>query len=116
MIKRPKTEEWRTQANCHEVDPDIFFPPQISTDSVQKAFAYCKPCPVKTECLHLAVVYGYEGIWGHSTLGQRNYIIKTFFDNDISNFTLDDAKLMHDEIRAVSVKVRPIKRRRTDPY
>lgn len=114
MIKRPKTEEWRSQANCNNVESEVFFPPQITTDSVHKAFSYCRPCLVKTECLHLAVVYSYEGIWGHSTQGQRNYILKTVFDNNITDFTFDDALLMEHEIKSVSVKMRSSKRRRMD--
>ena len=114
MIKRPKTEEWRSQANCHNAESEVFFPPQITTDSVQKAFSYCKPCPVKTECLHLAVVYSYEGIWGHSTQGQRNHILRTIFNNDITDFTLEDAKVMENQIKSVSVKMRPSRRRRAD--
>lgn len=116
MIKRPKTEEWRSQANCKNAEPDVFFPPQVTVDSVHKAFTYCKPCPVQLECLHLAVVYNYEGIWGHSTQGQRNHIINTVFDNTISNFTMDDAMLMQREMKAVSVKMRPYKRRKKDPH
>jgi hypothetical protein len=114
LIKRPKTEEWRSQANCHNAESEVFFPPQITIDSVHKAFSYCKPCPVKTECLHLAVVYSYEGIWGCSTQGQRNYILKTVFNNDITDFTFDDALLMEREIKSVSVKMRSSKRRRMD--
>jgi WhiB family redox-sensing transcriptional regulator len=110
----PKTEDWRADAACFQEDPNIFFPLKTTYQSVQAAFAFCKTCPVKIDCLHLSVVYGYEGIWGHSTFGQRLHVLKEHFNNDNTNFTIQDAKRMYAEINNVSVKIRPNRRRKKE--
>lgn len=102
----PKTEDWREQAVCAQLDTDIFFPPKNTYPLVQAAFSYCKQCPVKIDCLQIAVVYSYDGIWGHSTMGQRQYVLKEHFNNDSSNFTYEDAQEMYSHIHSVFTEVR----------
>jgi hypothetical protein len=114
MRLTPKTEDWREQAVCSKLDTEIFFPHKNTHTSVQNAFSYCKQCPVKIECLHVAVVYSYDGIWGQSTMGQRMYVLKEYFDNNNSNFTIEDAKKMYSQINNISVTIRPHRRRKIE--
>lgn len=58
---------------CQETDPDLFFP-ETGGDNFQfrTAKKFCSRCPVKAECLNLALVNNEQfGIWGGLTTKER---------------------------------------------
>lgn len=75
---------WKDKALCADKDLSLFFASPKS-DSTALAFSICKSCPVRSECFHEALVYGYDGTWGGSTLDQRRAIIVSHLDSDLSN-------------------------------
>ena len=109
----PKEEDWRQQSACSTVDTNIFFPLKITSSSVKQALAYCKNCSVRLDCLQTAVIYDYDGIWGGTTLAQRNYYIRNEYTGSFNKFSIEDAKQMMKSINFVSVTVRSSKRKRT---
>lgn len=62
--------EWRAEANCAGVDPNLFFPgPGESAHHAQRV---CAACPVRGPCLIYALDNGmYLGVWGGTTGRQR---------------------------------------------
>jgi len=72
-VTAPTNSEWRIQAACRNLDPDIFFPPQgTSSRTLAEARKYCRECPVSTQCLSYALVYRENhGIWGGLTEKER---------------------------------------------
>ncbi len=65
---RPDPGPWVEFAECHGVDPDLFFPVQGSNATDAKGV--CNVCPVKAECLE----YGMKektGVWGGLTERER---------------------------------------------
>lgn len=110
----PKDEDWRAESLCRGENADVFFPLKVTNRTIAAAMALCKACPVRVQCLQIAVVYGYDGIWGGSTYAQRNYLVKNKFNNKTYGFSIDDAKEMLKEISFVSVSVRPNRRKRKD--
>ena len=61
-----------SQAACADADPDTFFPEgkNARQDTIM-AKAICHDCPIKTECLLVAMTYNYNGIWGETTDAER---------------------------------------------
>jgi WhiB family transcriptional regulator, redox-sensing transcriptional regulator len=63
--------DWRDQAACRRVDPDLFFPVSTSGPSlpqVEAARRVCQRCPVLAPCLRWALDIGQvAGIWGGTT-------------------------------------------------
>lgn len=61
-------EDWRDQALCFGLDPDLFFPIGTSGPAVQQiaeAKKVCAQCPVRAECLEYAIEHKQiHGIWG----------------------------------------------------
>lgn len=57
------------RALCAEVDTDIFFPPKGGT--ARAALRVCAACPVREDCLQLALDLHADGIWGGTTVLQR---------------------------------------------
>lgn len=61
--------EWRMDAACVGADPELFFPVETGSQQrrvhLRKAWKYCGPCPVRTECYQDALRTGERhGIWG----------------------------------------------------
>jgi WhiB family redox-sensing transcriptional regulator len=60
---------------CRSVDPEVFFPPTYGAThrtQVQMAKAVCTACPVRRDCLAVAVADAeLHGIWGGSTPFER---------------------------------------------
>jgi WhiB family redox-sensing transcriptional regulator len=109
----PKEEDWRQQSACAKVDPNIFFPLKITSTSVKQALVYCKTCPVRIECAQTAVIYDYDGIWGGTTLAQRNYFMRTHFKGALNKFSYQDSVQMLSSVNFVPVTVRSSRRKRT---
>lgn len=62
--------DWRAEALCAQVDPELFFPEQGFPS--HHARAVCARCPVATECLDWALTHHERhGIWGGTTARQR---------------------------------------------
>ena len=63
---------WQTRAACNSpaVNPDWFFPTDPGKAG-NKAKAICGTCPVRNECLALALAEPVRGIWGGTSEAQR---------------------------------------------
>ena len=68
-------EDWRDQASCRSVDPDLFFPvgtTGVALVQIEHAKAVCKTCPVQGACLEFALATNQEsGIWGGTSEEER---------------------------------------------
>lgn len=97
---------WRLKASCNkkEVDTSWFFSPHKSLEA-RKALLICHSCPVKSDCLYNAIMYQYHGIWGGFTQEARNKIITLYLGNNLTNFTLESAKRIYDEVDSTGIKV-----------
>lgn len=64
----PARKDWRNQAVCREVDPELFFPvgnSAVADMQAENAKRVCGRCPVRSECLSWAVETRQEsGVWG----------------------------------------------------
>lgn len=68
--ERDTGQDWRAQALCAQVDPEIFFPKKGANPAQAKAV--CAMCPVRNECLEHALTHiETYGIWGGLTARQR---------------------------------------------
>lgn len=66
---------WQVDANCKDVDPDIFFPDRGA--STRKAKELCNACEVQEHCLEYAIVNAEKfGIWGGLSERERRKIRK----------------------------------------
>lgn len=67
--------DWRHQAACRDVDPEIFFPVGTTGPAlaqIQAAQSICGTCNVQRECLDWALETGQDaGIWGGTTEEER---------------------------------------------
>ena len=72
---RVERTDWRDQAACRRLDPDLFFPISTSGASLpqtETARRVCERCPVLTACLRWALDTGQvSGIWGGTTEEER---------------------------------------------
>lgn len=68
---------WQRHAHCHDVDPELFFPPgrdnsELVAAHLRAVRPICAACPVVLECLHWALETGQEhGLWAATTPTQR---------------------------------------------
>lgn len=71
----PTSMDWRHEASCRDVDPELFFPigstgPALS--QIEAARAICGSCSVQAPCLEWALTTGQDaGIWGGMTEEER---------------------------------------------
>lgn len=66
------TEDWRHQANCLGMDPDLFHPEKGDTETARRAKAVCAGCDVRDACLDWALDHVETiGIWGGMAARQR---------------------------------------------
>lgn len=72
--------DWRDQAACREVDPELFFPLTDQGPSrvqEQAAVQHCMGCQVREKCLDWALDNEiHHGVWGAATEQQRLAIIR----------------------------------------
>src|ERR1700693_3743268 len=67
------TPDWKSQANCMGVDPDLFFPERGM--STREAKSVCRGCLVREDCLEYALANGEKfGIWGGLSERERRKI------------------------------------------
>jgi WhiB family transcriptional regulator, redox-sensing transcriptional regulator len=75
MMTEDEAPDWRVQAACRGLDPELFFP--ITTlgkalPQVARAKRVCLRCPVRLACLDWALHTGQDaGIWGGLTDQER---------------------------------------------
>jgi WhiB family redox-sensing transcriptional regulator len=63
-------EEWREDALCRQVDPELWFP-ETGGDCGTTAKRLCASCPVQTECLEYGVTtFQRHGVWGGKSYSQ----------------------------------------------
>lgn len=72
------TSDWRAEAACRTVDPELFFPVGTARDVERQhraARAVCAECPVARQCLQSAVALeGVDGIWAGTTPLERDLL------------------------------------------
>lgn len=70
--------DWREEAACRDVDPDLFFPEGTAgpaREQTERAKRICQCCPVQTPCLRFALWHGLGfGVWGGATGEERRAI------------------------------------------
>jgi WhiB family redox-sensing transcriptional regulator len=74
--RRRDTEggDWRDDAACRDIDPELFFPLGTSGAcliQIEAAKQICRTCPVREPCLRWAVDSGDAGVWGGTTEDER---------------------------------------------
>ena len=73
-----ESDLWKDQANCKNVDTNVFFPNdmgQIKPEKMTEALHYCYSCPVKEQCLEYAINSNIQvGIWGGMSTRARRQI------------------------------------------
>ncbi|MFB9377045.1 WhiB family transcriptional regulator [Kineococcus gynurae] len=76
---RPTSDDWEWQLRgaCREVDPDLFFHPELERGAARQhrdaaALAVCAECPVLLQCRrHVLQHREAYGVWGGLTEDQR---------------------------------------------
>ena len=67
--------DWRHEAACREVDPELFFPignPGPALLQIDEAKQVCRRCSVMDECLRWAIDSGQDaGVWGGMSEDER---------------------------------------------
>ncbi|CAB4123717.1 Transcription factor WhiB [uncultured Caudovirales phage] len=65
-------------AACRDEDPDMFFPDNTNKYGVNSTAGkkVCANCPIEFECLQVALDNEYEGIWGGTTLSERQVLLR----------------------------------------
>jgi len=76
-----KTEEWIDSANCKGTNTRTFF--IYREDKNQRlrreaAYAVCRECDVKKECLDYAIINSEVGIWGGTSDKERRLLRRTW--------------------------------------
>lgn len=67
FLARP--EPWMADALCAQVDGDLWFPERGG--SAAEAKRICRSCPVRAQCLELALEQRETGIWGGTSEHER---------------------------------------------
>ena len=93
-----KDETWRDEAQCKDIDTEIFFPPRdkdIYRTIAAEAKTYCfgdgvRPeCPVRVDCLLYAInTDEVHGIWGGMSHRERNALLRKWKRGNKSNMPL----------------------------
>jgi WhiB family transcriptional regulator, redox-sensing transcriptional regulator len=67
--------DWRHEAACREVDPELFFPIGNSGPAllqIEEAKQVCRRCSVMEDCLRWAIDSGQDaGVWGGMSEDER---------------------------------------------
>jgi WhiB family transcriptional regulator, redox-sensing transcriptional regulator len=70
--------DWRIDAVCRDLNPEIFFPIGVTggaIDQITAAKSHCASCPAKEQCLEFAVTTNQEyGVWGGTTEDERRVL------------------------------------------
>lgn len=66
-----------TLRNCKDYPTELFYPDSSDHASQKLAMAVCAECPLRAECLQLAIDNNEtEGIWGGTPGSERKYMIR----------------------------------------
>lgn len=69
---------WRRDAECRDLDPNLFFPVGVTGDAldqIEAAKQICSACPVREECLEFAITSNQEfGVWGGTSEEERRVL------------------------------------------
>lgn len=69
-------DDWRENAACKGMDPDLFFPEEHDRETEKEAKATCASCVVWYECLMYAIdTREPRGIWGGESSRARRRIM-----------------------------------------
>ena len=75
-------EDWRADAACRHVDPDLFFPVGNTGPAVEQiasAKAVCRQCDAQPSCLEFALATNQEaGVWGGTSEEERRKLRKAW--------------------------------------
>lgn len=67
---------WFADALCLDEDPELFFPSgegKLSQPQIESAQSICRMCPVRSNCLRLALTTDSQyGVWGGTTPKERD--------------------------------------------
>jgi WhiB family transcriptional regulator, redox-sensing transcriptional regulator len=70
--------DWRDEAACVDVDPEVFFPVGTTgpaLDQIERAKAVCAGCPVIAACLAWALETNQQaGVWGGMSEDERRSV------------------------------------------
>ena len=72
MTGRPTVNDWRAEAWCRGMDPEMFFPER--GDRLDMLRAICAECPVIEPCRDWALHHESLGFWGGTTEAERKRI------------------------------------------
>ena len=66
VLSTDRADDWRDQAACRQVDPDLFFAEGKGAHAqVRRAKSVCASCPVRLQCAEHAIQAGESwGVWG----------------------------------------------------
>lgn len=77
----PDPEAWEWNALCAQTDPEAFYPEKGGTTATAKAI--CIQCPVRTECLAMALEHDERfGVWGGLSERERRRLKRTTVRGD----------------------------------
>jgi Transcription factor WhiB len=86
--------DWRTQAACLGVDPELFFPiagaGPVDDTQVGAAKRVCRRCPVVAECLAEALARIPYGIAGGLTEDERRIVHRLRRHSDVAAAIAED--------------------------
>ena len=75
-------QEWRDDATCRDLDPDLFFPIGVTgmaVEQIDAAKEYCVNCAAQRECLEFAITTNQEyGVWGGTTEDERRVLRRAY--------------------------------------
>ena len=75
LTEVPKPDQWRHQARCRDVDPDLFFPvgtTGMALEQIASAKEVCTMCPAQGPCLEYALSTNQDsGVWGGTSEDER---------------------------------------------
>jgi WhiB family transcriptional regulator, redox-sensing transcriptional regulator len=72
-----RSASWMARGACHHEDPELFFPIAASSaglPQINAAKTVCRGCAVRAACLSYGLETRQDGIWGGTTLEERNAI------------------------------------------
>jgi len=78
-------EDWRTDAACRSVDPELFFPIGTTGNAlgqIEAAKRICRQCDALEACLEFALATNQEsGVWGGTAEDERRKLRKAWLAN-----------------------------------
>ena len=94
----------RTDRACIGADTELFFVGGDDPDLLEPARERCRRCPVVTACLLYALTHDVDGIWGGTTLREREQIRTTNQITDVESVTAADLNVLDRTRRAARLR------------